>query len=231
MFEGGEDVDIGALRLEVKAEDGCWKSIEEKPLRRGKDKQMWRVKVVPCKEHYVRLGLARDGCFDYLQHPESIGPASTEEIANSHFRPSTPEDITITPLTSDSVDVSWTPSSCAESYELWYESHDGDDSGNMTVSAGFGSVTVSELKNCTDYTMYVTAMVGDEFSGEAEAEFTTCKLNGTTATEKVNANQIGDDTPASCEQAVKDVDLNLNLNLNLHYNQGLETLPDQTWSC
>jgi hypothetical protein len=138
---------------------------------------------------------------------ESVGPATAEEIANSHFRPSIPEDVAIAPLTTDSVMVSWTPSSCAESYELWYESHDGDDSGNMTVPAGFGSVTVRELKDCTDYTMYVTAMVEEEFSEEVEAEFTTCKSNGTTATEIMTAKEIDDDTPTFCEQAEKECEL------------------------
>ena len=42
MFEGGEDVDIEALSLEVKAGDGCWTKVNEKPVRRGREKRMWR---------------------------------------------------------------------------------------------------------------------------------------------------------------------------------------------
>jgi len=206
MFEEGEDLDVEEdLVLEVKSGDGCWTQVDESPVRRGKDKRMWRVKVVPCKEHVVRLGLKKDGCVEYLQYPESVGPATAEEIANSHFRPSTPEDIVIAALTGDSVVVSWTSSPCAESYELWYESHDEDDSGNMTVSAGFGSVTVRGLKDCTDYTMYVTAMVGDEFSNAGDAYFTTCQTSG--EIHEIVAAVQPEDAANTCKQMFKECEL------------------------
>jgi len=179
MLEDGENVHIEDLVLEVKSGDDCWMEVEERPVKRGKDKQMWRVKVVPCKQHLLRIGIKREECIEYFEYPAPVGPATAEEIANSHFRPSMPENVAITPLTEDSAVVSWTPSACAESYELWYESDDERDSGNMTVSAGFGSVTVRGLKNCTAYTMYVTALVGDEFSNAGEGEFTTCDTGHT----------------------------------------------------
>eukprot|EP00092_Neocalanus_flemingeri_P029101 GFUD01031588.1.p1 GENE.GFUD01031588.1~~GFUD01031588.1.p1 ORF type:complete len:324 (+),score=95.32 GFUD01031588.1:149-1120(+) len=179
MFEDGEDVDIEDLSLEVKAGDGCWTKVEESPVRRGKEKRMWRVKIVPCKEHLVRIGIKRDGCVEYFQYPEAVGPASTEQIANSHFRPRMPENIYIAPLGGDSVTVNWSLSECAESYDIWYESDSGLDLGNMTVSGGDGSVTVMGLENCTEYTMKIVALVGEDFSEEGEADFTTCQENST----------------------------------------------------
>ena len=174
MFEDGENVEIENIVLEVKSGESCWTKVEERPVKRGKDKFMWRVKVVPCKQYFIRIGVIKDDCIEYIKYPAPVGPATPEEIANSHFRPSTPDNVAIAQVTDDSVIVSWTPSLCAESYELWYESDQGDDSGNITVSAGFGSVTIRELQTCTDYTVYVTALVGDEFSESGEGEFTTC---------------------------------------------------------
>jgi len=174
MFEEEEKYEIENIVLEVKSGEDCWTKVDERPAKRGKDKFMWRVKVVPCKQHLIRIGVLKDDCIEYIEYPAPVGPATAEEIANSHFRPSTPDNVAIARVTDDSVVVSWTPSPCAESYELWYESDMGDDSGNITVSAGFGSVTMRELQTCTDYTVYVTALVGDEFSESGEGEFTTC---------------------------------------------------------
>ena len=204
MFEDGEDVDMEDLSLEVKAGDGCWTKVKESPVRRGKAKSMWRVKIVPCKEHLVRIGIKRDGCVEYFQHPESVGPASAQEIANSHFRPKVPESVSIVPLGGDSVNVSWTPSECAESYDLWYESDSRLDLGNMTVSAGVRSVTVMGLENCTEYTMKIVALVGEEFSEEGEADFTTCDVNSTDI-HNTMIDQQADDT--SCENIDKQCEL------------------------
>merc|ERR1712106_544488 len=203
MFEGEEDVDMDILRIEVKAEDGCWTNVEGKPVRRGKDKRMWRVKVIPCKKYFVRLGIKRDGCIEYHEHPTTVGPASSEEIENSHFRPSKPENVGITTQTDDSVSVSWTPSECSESHELLYESHDGDDSGNITVNAGMESVTIKDLKNCTDYSVYVTAVVGEEFSDEAEADFSTCYED----TEEGVPDKKPDDSATRCEPVEKECEV------------------------
>eukprot|EP00092_Neocalanus_flemingeri_P009275 GFUD01009981.1.p1 GENE.GFUD01009981.1~~GFUD01009981.1.p1 ORF type:complete len:393 (+),score=100.14 GFUD01009981.1:275-1453(+) len=196
MFEDGEDVDIEDLSLEVKAGDGCWTKVEESPVRRGKEKMMWRVKIVPCKEHLVRIGIKRDGCVEYFQYPEAVGPASTEQIANSHFRPRMPENISITQLGGDSVTVSWSPSECAESYELQY--------GNMTVSTELEVVPISGLENCTDYTLKIVALVGEKFSDEGEIDFSTCQVNYTDILDSMTTEKI-DDLP--CETIDKHCEL------------------------
>jgi len=179
LFEGEETVDIKDLSLEVKAGDGCWEKVNTSPVRRGRDKRMWRVKIVPCKEHSVRIGIKRDDCIDYLEYPQTVGPASADQIANSHFRPQMPEKIFVFNQGGDSVTVSWSPSLCAQSYDLWYESDSGLDLGNMTVRAGIESVNITGLENCKEYTMKIVAIVGEEFSEEADAEFTTCTGNTT----------------------------------------------------
>ena len=93
-----------------------------------------------------------------------------------------PENISIVPLESDSVTVRWSPSECAGS-EL--------DLENMTVSAEFGSLTFMGLKNCVKYTMTmkIAGMVGDEFSNEREAEFSTCQGKSTDILDTMNTNK------------------------------------------
>jgi len=200
MFEDEEDVNIENIILEVKSGDDCWTKVDETPAKRGKEKFMWRVKVVPCKQHLIRIGvITEEGCVEYYEYPAPVGPATHEEIANSHFRPSTPEDIVVSRVSDDSVVVSWTPSPCAESYELWYESDKGDNSGNITVSAGFGSVTVRELLHCTDYMVYVTALVGEEFSESGEAEFSTCNTTDTDIHEEVTI-KLSDEKSEMCKR-------------------------------
>jgi len=39
MFEGGESVSVDDLVLEVKSGEDCWSRVEDRPVKRGKDKQ------------------------------------------------------------------------------------------------------------------------------------------------------------------------------------------------
>ena len=173
MFDNGDPVDLEDLSLEVKSGDGCWKPLLEDPFIKGEAEMSWYVKTVPCKEQFIRVRINTGECVDYLQYPEAVGPASQKEMEN--FKPPAPEDISIHPLGSDLVTVQWSPSECADSYELWYWSEANKDSGNLTVSAGFGSVMVVGLKTCTNYTVHIVALAGEMVSDKGVADFTTCR--------------------------------------------------------
>jgi len=181
IFENGESITtVDNLVVEVKSGvEGCWKRVEEKPARRGREKLMWRVKIVPCQAHNVRIGVRRQDCVDYFFLPKTVGPATSEQISNSHFRPSGPTGLTVTSLSETSVNLTWSQSHCAESYDIWYESLDSSSetpARNKSVSTDFA--IIDGLNNCTEYALYVTATVGDEFSDEAEIEFNTCNIDG-----------------------------------------------------
>eukprot|EP00092_Neocalanus_flemingeri_P034721 GFUD01037782.1.p1 GENE.GFUD01037782.1~~GFUD01037782.1.p1 ORF type:complete len:346 (-),score=70.82 GFUD01037782.1:132-1121(-) len=208
MLEEGKDIDVNDLSVEVKAGDGCWTQILENPLRKGKDKSMWKVKIVPCKEYLVRVGVKRDGCIEYFQYPEAVGPALKEDLASSQFKPKSPGNISVELLGTDSVTVSWSPSECAESYELWYESEDRLDKGTLTVSAGFGSVLIMGLENCGDYTLRIAARLGEIFSNEGEADFTTCRGNSRKTLDTITGEQTLDSpVSAACESIIKQCEL------------------------
>jgi hypothetical protein len=207
IFENNDAVDVDDLNLEIKTDNECWTRVGGTPVRRGRERRMWRLKVVPCKSHSIRIGLRRAGCVEYLEYPGTIGPATATEIANSHYRPKIPGNIVITPISNESVTVSWHESECSESYDLWYESDSGLDLGNMTIPAGVGSVTIAGLETCTEYTAYIVATRGDEFSDEGRADFTTCFTNTTdildTIGTEVKNNYFCKQVDDECEFAVK----------------------------
>jgi len=174
MFEDADEVNEDLLQLEIKQEDGCWKRVSGSP--RGKESFSWKVNVSPCKRHSVRVGVKRDDCIEYASPVKSVGPATIEEIAQAHYRLKSPKRLIVSPLTNESVSVSWAQVECADSYDLWYESHDGEVKKNITVKANGErqAVVLEDLNNCTDYTMYVASRIGDKFSIESETDFSTC---------------------------------------------------------
>ena len=176
MFEDADDVNETSLHLEIKQGDGCWERVNGSP--RGKESFSWKVNISPCKTHSVRVGVNRDDCIEYVSPIESVGPATIEQIAQAHYRLKSPESLIVRPLTNESVSVSWAQIECADSYDLWYESHDGEVKKNITVDANgeTQTVVIEDLNNCTDYTMYVASRIGEKFSIESETDFSTCSF-------------------------------------------------------
>jgi len=172
----GTNTSVESVGVEVRTGEGCWTRVEDNPVRRGRDKVMWRVKIVPCNIYHVRLVVEHDSCVEYHDHPTQVGPADNDAIHRSHYRPVMPHDIMTHRVSHDSVKVTWDQSSCAEYYTVLYESHDNKDSGNTSLSMDQTSVILTDLLNNTVYTVYVTAVMGEEFSDEAEADFATNNL-------------------------------------------------------
>merc|ERR1719233_2643990 len=178
---------VESVGVEVRTGEECWTRVEGNPVRRGRDKVMWRVKIVPCNIYHVRLVVERDSCVEYHDHPTQLGPADMDAIHRSHYRPGMPHDIMTHSVSHDSVMVTWRESSCSEYYTVWYESHDSKDSGNTSLTMGQTSVILTDLLNNTDYSVYVTAVMGEELSDEAEADFST--NNVTNYSEVVSADK------------------------------------------
>merc|ERR1712173_102502 len=105
MFEDADEVNEDLLQLEIKQEDGCWERVSGSP--RGKESFSWKVNVSPCKRHSVRVGVKRDDCIEYASPVKSVGPATIEEIAQAHYRLKSPKRLIVSPLTNESVSVSW----------------------------------------------------------------------------------------------------------------------------
>merc|ERR1711915_176657 len=190
IFEDADEVNEDLLHLEIKQEDGCWKRVNGSP--RGKESFSWKVKILPCKRHSVR-----------------VGPATIEQIAQAHYRLKSPEKLIVSPLTNDSVSVSWAKIECADSYDLWYESHDGEVKKNITVDANGERqhVVLEDLNNCTDYTMYVASRIGDKFSIESETDFSTCNFSPENGSDELREEPVVTSTKM-CESLIQECPMN-----------------------
>merc|ERR1711970_434499 len=94
-------------------------------------------------------------------------------MVQSHFRPTSVQNVHIEPFGGSSATVSWTASECAEKYEIHYESDSGNKSGNMTL--GTTSVNITDLETCGEYVLNIMAIVGEAFSEVTEEYFNTCQ--------------------------------------------------------
>ena len=84
--------------------------------------------------------------------------------------------------------MSWIPSMCSLSYDIWYQSEDRSKDGNITVTAGMTKdVWLLGLDNCTDYSVRVISVIGSEFSDEISTTFNTCNLANLTYTDKIES--------------------------------------------
>merc|ERR1711915_133652 len=207
MFEDADDVNETSLHLEIKQGDGCWKRVNGSP--RGKELISWKVNISPCKRHSVRVGVQRDDCIEYVSPVKSVGPATIEQIAQAHYRLKSPERLIVSPLTNKSVSVSWAQIECAHSYELWYESHDGEIKKNITVDADGERQTavLEDLNNCTDYTMYVASRIGDKFSIESETDFSTCNFSPENGSDELTEEPVITSTKM-CESLIEECPMN-----------------------
>merc|ERR1711915_425238 len=228
MFEDADEVNEDLLHLEIKQEDGCWKRVNGSP--RGKELFSWKVNISPCKRHSVRVGVQRDDCIEYVSPVKSVGPATIEQIAQAHYRLKSPERLIVSPLTNKSVRVSWAQIECADSYELWYESHDGEIKKNITVNADGERQTavLEDLNNCTDYTMYVASRIGDKFSIESETDFSTCSFSPEYGSDELTEEPVITSTKM-CESLIKECPMNgpsLRMDNLLKPNMSHEYEPD-----
>merc|ERR1712228_219708 len=207
MFEDADEVNATSLHLEIKQEDGCWERVNGSP--RGKESFSWKVNISPCERHSVRVGVNRDDCIEHVSPIESVGPATIERIAQAHYRLKSPESLIFRPLTNKSVSVSWAQIECADSYELWYESHDGEIKKNITVNADGERQTavLEDLNNCTDYTMYVSSRIGDKFSIESETDFSTCSFSPEYGSDELTEEPVITSTKM-CESLIKECPMN-----------------------
>merc|ERR1711915_1035794 len=207
IFEDADEVNEDLLHLEIRQEDGCWKRVNGSP--RGKESFSWKVKISPCKRHSVRVGLKRDDCIEYVSPVKNIGPATIEQIAQAHYRLKSPERLIVSPLTNDSVSVSWAQIECADSYDLWYESHDGEVKKNITVDANNERqhVVLEDLNNCTDYTMFVASRIGDKFSIESETDFSTCNFSPENGSDELREEPVITSTK-KCESLIQECPMN-----------------------
>lgn len=164
MIEGV--VDIDDLNLQVLEEGGCWKDSGRKHVKRGR-RYRWRVPILPCITHAFRVVLSNSTCTEYLEHPKLLGGSPMWMIEQGHrFSPSMPKGLR---FGGDST-IHWEPVLCVSHYKVKY------NTGSMEMiileDSTFSKLNLSE--ECQEVTTTVRAVVGKQFSPEAELKFNTC---------------------------------------------------------
>jgi len=171
MVENPACLDKTQFSLEMKAGAAAdWVLANQSPKEMGGGKYRWTLDVMPCHDHYLRLGV---GGGAVLELPKPVVAATEEDIINSKFRPQPPKNLAVKNLADGSVSVSWTPSDCAREYYFYYtEQGTGtlDTHSKMVDGSDGGSTFImKELKPCRDYELTAAASVrGEDLIGAEE---------------------------------------------------------------
>jgi len=163
-----EDIDLSQPIVEIQSGDGDWKRLEESPVpRRGKYRATFEV--APCLSHKLRfIAKSLEGEEATYELPQVIGPASEEEIISSRFAPEAPTNVEVTDLQDGTLKVSWEPSECATSYEVYASGEKA-----TTVTTQETSIILEDVEPCLTYEILVSAYTGEEVSDEVSLDFTT----------------------------------------------------------
>ena len=172
-------LDKSQLSLEFKAGSAAaWAKLEESPQELGGGRYRWSLDVVPCHEHFLRLSVGGLGGTTALELPQPVPAAAAEDIIASGFSPEAPRDLTVVNLDEKSVRVSWTPSECAQSYDISYglvAGGGGARQSRLVAAADGHEVILTEgLEPCRDYALTAAAVIGEDgYSEESGASFST----------------------------------------------------------
>lgn len=176
MVNDVSSINTNLVTLEIKAVDDDWKLVTTTPSMRG-GVYKWTVSnLEPCVNHELRIWFhSLDGSKNSFKFPARIPAASTKEISASGYRPHKPEDVIVSDYDLGEVKVSWTPSSCANMYDVTYQKVAGGKSVSIQREATNENslIITDELDSCSEYEIRVTAVIGDEYSEENIVTFST----------------------------------------------------------
>lgn len=152
----------GEVLLETKSGGDCWRRVPERLRNRKSGRLIWRVAVFPCLEYSLRLVLEREDCQEEL----SLGPLvplSEEKIIEAGYRPLPPSQARLSATEAGQILLNFTAVPCADHYELFYESEDGE-SGSKNFSRGMTEDLIHNMKLNSSYRLTLSSYLGQEWS-------------------------------------------------------------------
>lgn len=172
MVDQSDSIDRENVRLEFMSSESDWTVLDQKPTMKG-GVYKWTISdIVPCHNHNVRLTVfsaeGREISFDY---PETILAASKEDMIKSRYRPSPPQDVRVEEMNGGHK-VTWSPSHCADTYDLSYRMVGHSDYTTKTVESNFAIISET-LEICEEFEVLLSAVLGDEYSDEQTVTFTS----------------------------------------------------------
>lgn len=155
----------GQVGLEVAAGEGEFLPTGEGKLRNGWYK--FTLGRVPCLHQRLRLVFSNSaGAEERLELLEPI-PASTEpQLAQSSFSLTSPTGVTVEQGEAG-VTFTWQPVQCATAYLLSFEGPEGPAIEREVSSP---TLVETELEECKEYYVLLTAVAGELYSEEVELE-------------------------------------------------------------
>jgi len=151
------------VMLETKSSEGCWQRAPEKQRNKKNGKLVWRLSVVPCLQYSVRLLVEKEDCVEELRLREQLGPVSQDQIIEANYRPLPPGQATLSATEAGNIVLNFTAAPCADHYELYYESEDGEY-GSKNFSQGMTEDIIYNMKLNTSYTLTLSSNLGQEWS-------------------------------------------------------------------
>jgi len=138
----------------------------EEPTMRG-GKYRYNIPRIPCLDTHIQLYAKNNegiSYFDADDFDSVIEASNLEAIIKSSFSVSAPTN-TRFEQNNDNVAVYWEPSQCATEYQVMFLNSDESFVEKNTTES---KVEVTELKQCGQYDIGITASIGDDmFSEEA----------------------------------------------------------------
>jgi len=175
MLEDNTVIDKNRVEIEFKSEVmEEYKKLDAEPSMRG-GVYRWTISdIVPCHDHNVRLSVfdAESEDKTTFSYPHTIVAPSTQDIIKENgYKPKQPESIEFGNSNGESMEVSWTPSHCAQSYEVVYRPIEAKTI--KTIKTVNSRIMLDGLDSCQEYEVTVVPQLGDQDGDEIIDTFMT----------------------------------------------------------
>jgi hypothetical protein len=178
MLTDVSEIEKGRVTLEIKSGTGLWKTVDRQPIMRGGLYKWTQSNVIPCNRNAIRLlWYTKEESHISFQFPNSIKAASRSSLMSSGYQPEMPKELEVVE-TLYSLIVSWTPSPCADLYDVSYQQVQGGQIiSEQVLTSDRPSLTLRDgIETCTEYDVKVSAVIGEEYSDAREKRFGSSPL-------------------------------------------------------
>eukprot|EP00092_Neocalanus_flemingeri_P105865 GFUD01135762.1.p1 GENE.GFUD01135762.1~~GFUD01135762.1.p1 ORF type:complete len:785 (-),score=164.61 GFUD01135762.1:1070-3424(-) len=162
MVEDKSSIASDEWSVLIQSGEGEYTPVTTNSRPRG-GKYKYTIDIVPCQDHHLKFVLKGSDGEVVFELPEVIPASSSDLISSSGFNLEMPANIQIE-QNEDSVALSWDASLCATSYLVVFMGPDGKEIENEVTE---NTATITEFEACSQYDVYVTAVIDESYSDEA----------------------------------------------------------------
>ena len=155
-----------------------WQTVNVDPNEAGK-KSKWLIDdIIPCLKYVFRIVVTKYSQEDVGQEidfisQKTLGPSDEEMIKGVRYQPEPPYFMNAT-VTESMAKLHWSPSHCADSYDLIIKDEAKEGEGQYEALEGNStSYRALGLKACTNYEATLSGNLHDEYGDAFTYEFST----------------------------------------------------------